>query len=1102
LGISSYGQNDIGISKDVNVSNYGDFKFGGLWCYLIHFGPNWQGRDQREGEDAVALGAGYPKTSDGTTVIQGKYNIKAGNEAFEFTETIIRESENIISFSASLGNEKGIESIGTQLRIELPADQFVGKTLMFNDAQLILPEKEGTEHLLYHLEGINKIVLPVKDKKMILEGAGLDIDVEDLRPAKLESFLLIIKFKPYSGLINKTALSLTITLVPYANPIDIRKAANMDFRDDIEGDRKGGWTDQGEKDLRLFNMGGRQLFGNIPFEIIEPCGNDSRSCIVLGGAAPREYFPSRATVPMNGESFKYLSLLHASAWTPEKGVVVGRININYSDGDADKINIISGIDVNDWCRPVELDNGSIAWDSNMGQKTTGLFLSKFPVKHKGIAKIDFISPSGVVWMIVGATGMTEDIPDSVRNYHTKSDDNWHPFVHSYDVESGSILDFSYLLDPPAGKYGMVKVRNGHFEFDKRPGKRIKFYGNHVGLEGITKDECGKLAERFAKMGYNSARIHVYDQDLQSKTKPSFKLDRNQLDILDYLFYCFKQKGIYLTIDLYVARVVFNGEIPEVGHDIHHEYKFLVHLLDSAYENWKEYARNLLLHVNPYTGLQWKDDPALYGIGLINEDTPYHQMDMFPEVKKLYYEKYKKWMLGRCDIIPDEKMLFHTFITEQYLDSTRKMMSYLREIGVGQILTDVNFMNHQYLSLLREKLDYVDNHWYYDLPLSIEAKNPYAPLRVHNRMNEQDYADLPRTAMPTRMIGKPFTLSEWNQSWPNPFRASSGSILAAYASLQDWDGVNRFKFCINPYSMHKGVNVTNGYLAEDLAISNDPINLLSERAGILLFMRDEVIPAQTTIPWRVTSKCLLSEDKWSPYPVEYSRLGLLCKIGTIVYDSPDALKNEYPAIITQDALAGAKTGKSNLIEFSPSLLDVLSDKGCIGKSLADIKNGTYASETGQIVLNAKDGFFKLATDRSEAFSLLGKISLKGNLSSVENLNGDFCHVYIGACDTKPLKTSERILILHLTDVTSTGMKFRDSRKNIMEAQGKLPFLVRSGQVKITVDGGLHEHAKLYPLDMAGRRSDAINVDKLDGNFIFTLSTLKGEKTYLAYELLRE
>ena len=74
-------------------------------------------------------------------------------------------------------------------------------------------------------------------------------------------------------------------------PIDIRKACNMGFKDDVAGDQKGGWTDQGNNDMRYFPVG-TQVFNGVRFQVIDPARNNGKSCLVLKGKES-PYFPGR-----------------------------------------------------------------------------------------------------------------------------------------------------------------------------------------------------------------------------------------------------------------------------------------------------------------------------------------------------------------------------------------------------------------------------------------------------------------------------------------------------------------------------------------------------------------------------------------------------------------------------------------------------------------------------------------------------------------------------------------------------------------------------------------------------------------------------------------
>ena len=52
-----------------------------------------------------------------------------------------------------------------------------------------------------------------------------------------------------------------------------------------------------------------------------------------------------------------------------------------------------------------------------------------------------------------------------------------------------------------------------------------------------------------------------------------------------------------------------------------EYKMAVHVNERAFEDFKDFSRALLDHVNPYTKLRYADDPALAWLSLVNEDNP-------------------------------------------------------------------------------------------------------------------------------------------------------------------------------------------------------------------------------------------------------------------------------------------------------------------------------------------------------------------------------------------------------------------------------------------------------------------------------------------------
>ena len=208
-------------------------------------------------------------------------------------------------------------------------------------------------------------------------------------------------------------------------------------------------------------------------------------------------------------------------------------------------------------------------------------------------------------------------------------------ISPVEVNQG-VLDFSHLLDAPAGCHGFVRVKKGHFYFED--GKRAKFLGFNIATRSNTPthEDAEKLAERFASMGVNVIRLHAADAPIgegagnwsSCKEAPLLDYDKGTtrvfnpegLDRFDYLFAKLKEKGIYLHIDLIVARAFLEGDGLEHPGSIPACMKRYPMYNARLIELQKEYARELLCHVNPYTGLALKDDPAVITVQMNNEES--------------------------------------------------------------------------------------------------------------------------------------------------------------------------------------------------------------------------------------------------------------------------------------------------------------------------------------------------------------------------------------------------------------------------------------------------------------------------------------------------
>ena len=208
-------------------------------------------------------------------------------------------------------------------------------------------------------------------------------------------------------------------------------------------------------------------------------------------------------------------------------------------------------------------------------------------------------------------------------------------IHKAKPNRG-VLDYSHLLDAPAGKHGFVESRKGHFYFED--GTRARFLGFNVAARSNTPDHetADKLAERFAGMGVNIIRLHAADGPigeepgswssckeaplLDYESGSSRKFHKEGLDRFDYFAAKLKEKGIYLHIDLIVSREFMEADGLDYPGGAPSCIKRHAMYNERLIELQKEYAKEFLCHVNPYTGLALIDDPAVVTVQINNEDS--------------------------------------------------------------------------------------------------------------------------------------------------------------------------------------------------------------------------------------------------------------------------------------------------------------------------------------------------------------------------------------------------------------------------------------------------------------------------------------------------
>ena len=686
----------------------------------------------------------------------------------------------------------------------------------------------------------------------------------------------------------------------------------------------------------------------------------------------------------------------------------------------------------------------------------------------------------------------------------KADDDWSVLDMRLGVIPGSALDFTVFkfADGPAGKYGWVRANGPHFEFEKLPGVPQRFYGVNFcfSAHDLTHEQSEQLAERLWRLGYNTVRYHHYEGNLQNRwSGSSTLLNPEKLERLDYLHYQLRQRGIYVTTDMFVSRTVFAKDVfdGEQGNLDMNEIKMLLPVNERMFENWKEFCRAFLGHVNPYTGLSYAQDPAVAWISLINEGNYGNYFGGLKErTKKEWLRAWNDWTLKKygsaekrnavwktaqdyaITFLPDgrgtvaERRDFERFQYDIETDMLRRMRDFLyKELGSKALLTDMNsWTNRTWSTMARKEFDYVDDHFYIDHPQFIE-KSWQLPSRCDNTSPVLKGTPGGGHVAFTRLFDKPFTITEYNFSGPGRFRGVGGIMTGCLAALQDWGGVWRFAYSHGNWNMFHVSGA--GYF--DLA--SDPLNQCAERAILCLYLRGDMAPAPQKVAITLEDKYLDKDFQPGQGPVPgWSKLNLVTQVGYLVGKSDTKTDADVSLGFSADAPKGATTIDAN----SPmnganggKLLDLFRQKGWLSADNTTNMGTPYTqSANGQCVIDGTENILVLNTPKTAGgFAPAGK-TIKTDAAQIKIFDSD-ATVWVSAVDDHDIATSKRLLITHLTDLQNTDMKYADIRRKVLLEWGHAPHIVQNGRAEITVKMQNPQAATVWRL-----RTDGERLSKLD------------------------
>lgn len=662
-----------------------------------------------------------------------------------------------------------------------------------------------------------------------------------------------------------------------------------------------------------------------------------------------------------------------------------------------------------------------------------------------------------------------------------------PFAVDWRDNEGSPVDMSFLLDAPAGKDGFITAGDGHLV--KPNGERLRIWGVNCSMQGNTPDKelAPVYAGHLARFGINCVRVHHFDwpapRGVIDATSPDSRhFDADKLDRFDFFVAELKKRGIYVNLNLNVGRQFKEGDGVKDADKLGFA-KALTYFDPRLIDLQKEYARMLLTHRNPYTGAEYRHEPAIVIVEMVNENSIVESWmrgrllgnqvrptrttwtDIPPSYEKDLTNLYNGWLkrevwprtlaqirrearVGPNDPIPrlkpDEyaeasgdrfqtEARFYMELEDNFFQSMRR---YLKdELGVKSLLvaTSVHSRLLSGYPLLNStsKLDIVDGHTYWQHPSyrrdPVTGERLSWTIRNSPMVNEPFHSSVDVLAR-NAFAGQPYTVSEVNHPWPSEYAAEGIPILAAYGAFHDWDGIFWYSF-----AHQEPAEWAPGYPGF-FDIRQDPVKMAQLAAGALIFARGDVAAAGETVERSYSKEQVIETLRMPSSEAPYFTPGF-----------PPALGLQHGTRVAS-------------LDSRPSDAFTVSADSPLSSDTGEL--AWYYSPEG-------NGLVTVDTDRSQALIGFVKANQRELTHLAAGVMNDFCAITLGSLDGEPIATSARMLLTTGSRVATTGMKWNEDRTTLLE-EGGAPILIETVVGTVTLKGMEGATAvEAVPLDGAGK-----------------------------------
>ncbi|MGD8237271.1 MAG: cellulase family glycosylhydrolase [Armatimonadota bacterium] len=701
-----------------------------------------------------------------------------------------------------------------------------------------------------------------------------------------------------------------------------------------------------------------------------------------------------------------------------------------------------------------------------GNETTLTLRPARPVSLDGEGRIQLVG-AGLPAGETRRTEITLSLPAAVQFFAAEQDTwqrsdtaDWFPYPVGPE---GVPIDLSFLNKDaqgnfiPAGVHGFLTVDGDRFVFED--GTPARFWGLNLtaGAALGSEERAAQLAERLARLGCNIVRFHHLDSwanpiiDYNHADGTTQHLNAAPLRVLDKTIVELKQRGIYVVLDPWVQRcfkaadgVADYGNLGKRGNFNLHPY---IYFDDRMQELIRKQWEQVWTHVNEFTGVAYKDEPAIVMTEVINEG-------LFTSAGGVKQDFYRTELLQRYDAwakendgVPAAKT---TIFTENYGENNLKFFTdvhrkfyadshqFFRGLGLRIPINATNWAHWTWVMAAQTDLDFMDSHHYY-------GGNQIGPghglgglwLNHPPGLQASPFGKIAGFAVP----GKPLKSSECGNNPPKTYRAAYQLGLAAVASFQGWDS-------FTGYAFSQGGRPDSTLSAFEW--ETDPASIASVAAGALIFRRGDVAPARETVVMQLpeeevwTLRWQNGAEKQYWHTAGFNAAIEQHKVLVCLPGEPVAPHKPIQVLTVEDAFAYKHP------------------------------NTELRSDTGELWRDWELGVGVIDTPRTQvAYGRLGESGRSWKTGDCTfDISTPFAVTALSSLTDDGIAGSRKLLLTALARAENTGMAANMSRTKIV-SQGKAPVIAEPVVGTITFRTS-HSALALYPINVDGARAPAVSV----------------------------